>query len=446
MVFDQLAFSDQLTCQTVCKAWSRAAVACINKPSGIYGTSGVHLLASKLIESTPDNMMDYSSVTVKKIKILDANNDNTNSTKLEDDKFVQLLQACPNLEEIVFGAKNALDYLACMDKNSALVPLKYLAFIGIDNNTTRVNETAAKHYISVTSRYLGTIQRVDAYFVDTAEENALTAFHFTINNYMNIVNEKNRRISNYLSQFPLLTQVSILNTGSFFLQNILDTCPAMERLELKERYRSKYGQQMSYNYLVIYERSSEEAPTNPRPKKVHQSLRTIKIGLENLDNDMRDYIHYHLPSLQTIEITDPGVRLKVGPIHKTMEHQEDETRRSCPSATCIIWDGITINSKCAFDRRFSIWFSELKKVEFKNCDFDGLWKKGHGNIKIDLEHLYLDELSLGITFTLKKYEPSRRIAIELTVKDQQVVVLIHSPLLAMVPNGSQEAFSEERRL
>lgn len=49
-VFAQLSFSDQLTCQTVCKAWSRAAVTCANKSLVIYGSSGVHLLAPSLLK------------------------------------------------------------------------------------------------------------------------------------------------------------------------------------------------------------------------------------------------------------------------------------------------------------------------------------------------------------------------------------------------------------
>lgn len=79
-VFDQISFSDRLVCQTVCKAWSRAASEGINKSLEIRGVSGVHFLASKLIESSENNMVNFSGVTVRRISILDTKSDS--STRL----------------------------------------------------------------------------------------------------------------------------------------------------------------------------------------------------------------------------------------------------------------------------------------------------------------------------------------------------------------------------
>lgn len=101
-IFDQISYTNQLTCQSVCKAWSRAAVECVNKSLQIYGPSGVHLLASKLVGST-ENAMEYTGASVKKIKISDRAMDKANNTRLQGGTFVQLLQACLNLEEIVLA-------------------------------------------------------------------------------------------------------------------------------------------------------------------------------------------------------------------------------------------------------------------------------------------------------------------------------------------------------
>lgn len=78
-IFKLLPFSDRLICETVCKAWLRAAVACINKFLEVSGTSGVHLLASKLAEDSQNNLVDYSGAAVKKIKILDRNGDDSSN-------------------------------------------------------------------------------------------------------------------------------------------------------------------------------------------------------------------------------------------------------------------------------------------------------------------------------------------------------------------------------
>lgn len=106
-IFDQVSYTDRFICQSVCKAWSRAAIACVNKSFEIYGPSSIHLLASSLATKTSakNDLLSYSGAAVKKMKILDNRSmwRNNNNTERDGDKFIQLLQARPNLEEIVFA-------------------------------------------------------------------------------------------------------------------------------------------------------------------------------------------------------------------------------------------------------------------------------------------------------------------------------------------------------
>lgn len=187
-----------------------------------------------------------------------------------------------------------------MDKNSDLIALKYLASINIDNKV-HMNQAAAEHYLSVTSRYSNTIQRVNAPFLDIVEL-AMAFFGFnnsTTMTYQAALNdETTRRVSTYLTQFSSLTQLCIVNTaGSSFIEHILGTCPALKRLELRRQYRPIYGPTMPYQNFVLIDKKGSDIQTTTAKFK-HHNLRTLKIGLENLSDHMRDYIYFH-PSILT---------------------------------------------------------------------------------------------------------------------------------------------------
>lgn len=175
----------------MCKARLKAAFECANKELEVYvQTSSIRLLMNKLTRST-NNDIKYSGEQVRRIKILDKKVQfNRVSAREQAEIFVQLLQACPNLEEIAIRVFTWWFYLEHIDKYSSQIELKRLKSINVGHFTT-TGQSSDNLLLSLTTKYASSIERVTPTWCYCGPGAAGT------------LESNNRLVLDYLSRFSL---------------------------------------------------------------------------------------------------------------------------------------------------------------------------------------------------------------------------------------------------
>lgn len=172
--------------------------------------------------------MKYNGASVKKMKILDRTMDKENNTRLNGESFVQLLQACPNLEEIVFCITCASDYLVWMDENSSGIELEYLKCTDVDDDHYIVSRASAERYMSLTAKYVSKMGRVKVYLI-LERFGDLDFVSLDKNEALNL---NNTNSCNYLNRFSCLTHIHVAFEGCFAIRSVLNASPSLTHLGL----------------------------------------------------------------------------------------------------------------------------------------------------------------------------------------------------------------------